>query len=134
MTRTIILAISFLAAVTSCAKYDIDEVLLQRSEISMTWKSELQISYNPLTYQISHNEGRNEYRVHDDKIGNWFVVKCSEKPSYVGQKLSADVVWTTNSNIKHGDGLEFTVEKTDNTGLVWMWNKSSKIGLVIKNL
>ncbi|MBE6232545.1 MAG: hypothetical protein E7117_09320 [Bacteroidales bacterium] len=134
MIRKIILVLSLITAMTGCAKYDLDEVLLQRSDISMTWKSEVQISYSPLTCQISHSEHRNEYRVHDDKIGNWFVVKCSEKPSYVGQKLSADVSWTTDSNIKHGTNLEFSVEKMDNTGLVWMWNKSSKIGLVIKNL
>lgn len=135
MTRNIILIISVLLAAVSCTTtQELNEELLQRSEISMTWKSEVQLSYNPLTYQLGHNEARNEYRVYDDLLGNWLVVKCSAKPSYEGQTLTADVTWTTSNNIKRGNDLEFTVQKMDDSGMIWMWNNSSKIGLVIKNL
>ena len=46
--------------------YDIDEILLQREDISMTVKGAEQFVYDPVTCQLGYNEAENEFRVLDD--------------------------------------------------------------------
>lgn len=133
MKRTIILII-IAAAASACNRYDIEEVLLIRNDISLTWKGKEQIVYDPIECQLSHNHETNTFRVYDDALANWFMISCRARPSHEGQELSADVSWTTDNDTKHEKGLTFRVEKIDESGQVWMWNKSKNIGIVIKNL
>ena len=128
----VIFAILFTAA--GCCRYDIDEVLLMRDDISITQKGVVMMSSDPVRSQTSHDKATNTYRVYDDLIADWFIVKCSERPDNEGQELTADVTWTTAKDTKTEKGLKFVVEKTDAQGHIWMWNKSKKIGIVIKNL
>lgn len=123
-----------LAAMTSCSLYDIDEVLLQRDEISMTMKGVEQFVYDPVTCQMSHNATTNEYRMFNDKLSDWLIVKCYERPSNEGQDITADVTWTASSSTKSIRGLTFSIEKMDASGTVWMWCRQKSIGIVIKNL
>lgn len=123
-----------LAAAAACSPYDIDEVLLQRDEISMTLKGEVQFSYDPATCQMSHNSTMNEYHIFDDKLSEWFIVRCHERPSNEGQELTADVTWTASSSTRTMKGLTFRVEKVSGSGTIWMWCRQKSIGIVIKNL
>ena len=134
MIRKAIILIIIAVAASSCCRYDIDEVLLMRNDISMTWKGKEQMAYDPLNCQLSHNHETNTFRVYDDALANWFMISCQTRPSHEGQELTADVSWTTHNDTKHEKGLTFRVEKIDQTGQVWMWNKSKNIGIVIKNL
>ena len=131
--KRFIIMMTAVMSLTGC-RYDIDEILLMREDVSLTWKGEVQMSYNPLTCQMSHNTTDNIFRVYDDALANWFTVRCSERPSHEGQILSADVIWTTRTDTRQEKGLEFKVEKVDGSGQIWMWNKSKSIGIVIKNL
>ncbi len=123
-----------LAAAASCTPYDIDEILLPREDISLTVKGELQFSFNPLTCQMSHNRTTHEFRVFDDKLSEWFILKCDERPANEGQELNADLTWTASSSTKNMDGLTFKIEKIDRSGKIWLWCKKKSIGIVIKNL
>ncbi|MCX4335473.1 MAG: hypothetical protein K1V99_01290 [Bacteroidales bacterium] len=127
-----ILTVALLAA--SCDKYDVTEVLLQRSDISLTWKGKLQMSYNESSCQLGFNEEKKEFRVYDDALGYWFIVRCNQMPRHVDQTLKADVEWTTANDTRTEKGVEFSVEKTDSQGKIWMWSKSKKIGVVIRQL
>lgn len=132
MRRLILLLI--IAAMSVSCRYDVDEILLQREDISFTLKGELQFAYDPLTCQLSQNSKEYTYRMYDDKLADWLVVKCSERPDTEGQSLTADITWTASSSTRTERGLEFTVERTSADGRVWMWNKSKRIGIVVKNL
>lgn len=133
MKKILILSI-LLAIASGCSRFDIDEVLLPREDISIIVKGKEVMSYDPLTSQMSHDRESNIYRIYDDMISDWFIVKCNVMPTNVGQDITADVSWTTHSDTKSEKGLKFTVEKTDIHGRIWMWNKSKSIGIVIKNL
>ena len=130
---TYILLVSLLA-LTGCKRFDIDEILLEREDLSLTVKGELQFSYDPLTCQIGQNITENEYRIYDDALSNWLIVKCSEKPTNEGQELKATVSWTTIDDIRKENDLEFEVHKIDSKGKIWMWNNSKDIGVVIQEL
>ncbi len=123
-----------MSAAVSCVRFDIDEILLPREDISLTVKDIDQFSYNPLSCQMSHNSTTNEFRVFDDKLSQWFILKCGDRLSHEGQEVAADLTWTASSSTKSLSGLTFRIEKIDQSGKVWMWCKKKKIGIVIKNL
>lgn len=131
--RTLVmLAVAALSC--GCVKYDVEEILMERQDLSLTWKGEVQVVSDPLTWQIGYNQQRNEYRVHDDSMGNYFVIRCSERPSYEGMDVTADVEWTQRADIKRYEGIRFTVRKMDSEGRIWLWCKSQKIGVVVQEL
>lgn len=128
----IIFVVAILAS--ACVRYDLDEVLLSREDVSLTWKGKTQIVYEPATWQMACNDERNEYRVNDDEMANYFIIKCMEKPSYEGQELQADVEWTLKTNIKKFEGIRFEVKKIADDGCIWLWCRSQKIGVTVKRL
>ena len=122
------------ALLTGCVRYDLDEVLLSRSEVSLTWKGKAQIIYDPATWQMSYNSEKNEFRVNDDEMANYFVFRSKTRPSYEGQELNAYVEWTLKTNVKRYEGVRFEVKQVDDGGCIWLWSKSQKIGITVKEL
>lgn len=120
--------------VASACQYNVEEVLLSRSDISLSVKGELQMSFDENTCQLGYNTGRNEFRVYDEKLANWFILRCSAKPTSEGQTITADLEYTTADDVKTLTGLEFKVEDTNSDGLIWLWNRDKKIGVVVKVL
>lgn len=118
----------------SCNRYDIDEILLQRSDISLTVKGEVQFAFDPATDQIGQAVNANEFRVYDDKLADWFILTCDSTPTDVGQSIKGNLEWTTHTSTKNLRGLAFTVKQTNKDGLLWLWEEEQKIGLVIKNI
>ena len=111
-----------------------NEFLLSQEEISLSWKNAVQIKYDSASYQMGYNDKNFEYRIYDDKIANWFSVRCSEKPISEGQTIMADVQWTGSKSTMTFTEIEFKVEKVDEDGLVWLSNTTNSIGIVIKNI
>lgn len=133
MIRKIIYTGIAALAFSSC-QYNVEEVLLSREDISLTVKGEVQMTFAEKTCQLGYNTARNEFRVYDEKLANWFILRCSAKPTSIGQKLKADLEYTSVNDVKTMTGLEFTVEDTNSEGFVWLWNKDKQIGIVVKNL
>ncbi len=132
MKRLLILLV--LASAVACDPYNIEEVLLPKDDISFTMRGVDQFTYDPLTWQISQNVTANEFRVFDDKLSQWFTIKCDAMPTSEGQTLTAELSWTAVSSTRVMKDLNFKVEKTDNSGKIWMWCEQKSIGIVIKNL
>lgn len=117
-----------------CRQYDIDEILLQREDISLTIKGELILSFDADICQIGHNDRKNEFRVYKDNLSDMFILTCSENPTSEGQTVKADLTWTSTDSIRKRSGLSFTVRKTSPEGLVWLWCDSERIGIIVKAL
>lgn len=132
--RNIILFCILALCLTGCRIYDIDEILLQRQDISLTERGNLVLAYEPQTFQIGHNSLINEFRVFDDNLGNWFVLTCNERPSTEGQTVKADLEWTSKTTTKSKKDLSFKVERTDSDGQIWLWCADHAIGIVVKEL
>ena len=123
-----------LLTLTGCTFYSMEDILLRESEISLSWRGEQQVVYIPSEFQLAFNDRDNEFRVYSDRLGEWFTVKCSEKPSAEGQLLKADVSWTASKSTKQLKSLDMKVEKTDEEGLIWLWNSSHRVGIIIKDI
>lgn len=118
---------------TACG-VDVEEVLLSRSDLSLTIKGETIISFDENTCQLGYNTGSNEYRVYDEKLTSWYISKCSVMPTSEGQEIKVDLEYTTQKSVKSIKGLECKVEKISSDGLIWLWNKDRQIGIILKQL
>lgn len=133
MKRLILIAITVIAA-AGCNRFDIDELLLQREDVSLTVKGTEEFSYNPDTCQLGYNDESNEFRVFDDNAGHWFKIRCSASPDTEGQIIKATLNYTTKDDNKSLRDIEMTVRKISDDGRVWLWSDSRKIGIVVKRL
>lgn len=129
-----ILILMTVAVLSGCAQYDIEEVLLEREDVSLTWKGEEQLVFDPMTWQTGYNPRTYEYRAHDDDMANYFVVKCESRPTVEGEDITASIEWTIETDLKRYDDVSFTVEKIASDGRIWLWSSARKIGVVIKEL
>lgn len=133
--RRCLIYMVMLAFLTSCQdRSRVEEILLEREEVSLTWKGNEQMAYDPLKWQMGYNAGKCEYRLTDDDMANYFVLKCETRPMEVGQDVTCNIEWTLATNIKRYDGLRFTVKKMDDRGGIWLWNRTQKIGVVVREL
>lgn len=118
----------------SCQEYDIEEILLQREDISLTVKGTEVMAYDPMSFQLGYNGQTNEFRVFSDDLGNWFTLRCDSRPSAKGESVKGDIKWTSTNTIRSKNGVTFNVEKTDSDGHIWLWCKEEAIGVVVKEL
>ena len=123
-----------LILITGCVGPQPDEVLLPRTEISLTVKGETIMEFDPFTCQIGYSSERNEFRLTSDNLANWLVFRSDTTPTDVGQEVKASLEYTSKKDIIKHDDLAFSVEKTAPDGTTWLWNKEKKIGIIIKVL
>jgi hypothetical protein len=132
--KRFLIILPFLYILTGCTPDFTENNLIDQNEISLIWKGVVQVGFDQATGQLGYNDARHEYRVYNDKLSDWFTVRCSEEPAEEGQELSADVSWTGERNPKSFNGLSFTVKKINQEGLIWLWNEREKIGIIIKDI
>lgn len=116
----------------SCVKYNLNEILLEQSDISLSIKGRAQYTFNPTSGQMAFNSEKTLYRYMDDNMNSWFELQCQSKPGGTADKVIADLKW--KSKISSGDekDLEFDIKQTDDKGTIWMWNDTNNIGLIIR--
>lgn len=122
------------AASTGCNRYQAEDILLPRNEVSLTIKGVDQIKFDEESWQLGYSSEINEFRIVNDRLNNWVILRCNATPSTVGQSVTAYLEYTTSNDTKKLNGLTFTVEKTSPDGHIWLWNSDKKIGIVIKSL
>ena len=135
MKRIALYILSLLAfvCVCGCNRYDVEDVLLTRGDVSLTIKGEPVFVYDQNTCQAAYNSEKNEYRAMTDDMTKYFVLRANQTLSDIDQEFLADLTYTTDRKEKVEKGLTFKIEKISNSeGLVWLWCSSRNIGLVIK--
>lgn len=125
----ILAAISFAA----CVEYDINEVLLVRTDVSLSHKGKVQYTFDPSKGQMGGNADKTLYRYMSDNLGSWMEVKFKSRPGGVGETVMADIQWKSRSSIDEIKGLEFEIKQTEGNGMIWLWNSENNIGLVIRD-
>ncbi len=133
MKRALII-FSLLFALAGCTHESTMASFMESSGISLTWKGNVQVQYNEKTCQLAYNDKKNEFRVYDDKLADWFTLRCAGRPSAEGQTVVADVSWTGDRTPKTFNGLSFTVSRISEDGLIWLWNNDNRIGIIIKDI
>ena len=122
-----------LLSLTACLRYDIDEVLLARTDVSLTLKGKLQYAFAADYGQMAINADRTLFRYMTDDLATWMEVRSQTKPGGIGEKILADVKWKSTLSEGEEKGMEFEIKQIDGSGMIWLWNNSNNIGLIIRD-
>ena len=130
MKRITLIILSIGLAVCSCQKEaKIDSAFLQNSDISLTVKG----TYNENTSQLGYNESDKEFRVSNDDMSEYYIIKLNSFSAEKGYKSKGSIRWTESGKVKSESGLEFEVGNVSGDK-VWLWNGKKKIGAVVQVL
>ena len=77
--KRIIILLSVVLAVSGCYLADTLNFINTPAEISLTWRGEPQVTYESQSYQMGFNDHKNEYRIYEDRLANWFTIRCSDR-------------------------------------------------------
>lgn len=120
------------ALLCSCNKVKVDQDFLDSDDLSLVVDGRTVHSYDPLTWQVSYNRDRREFRVFSDTMSDYYMLSCSELPTEVGQEIQCSLKWS-GSSIVTKSGLKFRVEKISQ-GKIWLWCRKSKIAVSVMSL
>lgn len=124
----IIVALSMLLC--SCNESRFRNAFLSNDTVRLQIGSTLQFEYDPLTCQAACNIEKKQFRVQTDNTSDFYVLTLSDVPTSIGQSLSADLVWTTPTDILKRNNLSLEVIKIEGE-TVWLWSSSSRIGVIV---
>ena len=127
------LLMGLLVGVLSCQTYDIEEVLLVNDDVALIVRGTPVFTYDAGTCQLGFNDQKNEFRVYDDSIGEWFILTCDKLPDTEGMSLKAKLEYTVPTSLVSYKDLTFVVKKTSGE-YSWLWNDSRSIGVVLRLL
>ena len=136
MNRFTLLAVSlFVMFVSGCVQYEVDGILIAKENASLVIRGSVVFDYDGNKCQMAYNAKRNEFRVMDDEMAHYFILRCDADLSDYGQEVTADLTYTTANDVKTEKGLTFKVEKhVPSTGMFWLWCQSRKIGVVVREI
>ena len=133
--RKYIFILALVLLFTGCKKkVEMDLEMYNSNQVSLMVKGKKVFTYDEGNGQIGFNRTLRQFRTGNDDMTSFFVLTCSELPREEGQEIRADIQWTAGNSVKSSNNITLKVEKTDGTGLVWLWNASDKTGAVVRIL
>ncbi len=131
--KILMTALSCFLFLCSCSGSMQINSFIQSPVIRIQMGGSTQMSYDPLTCQISFSRDLKQFRVHTDNMSDFFCVTLSEIPVNNGQEITADLVWTTHRDVLTKNNLTFEALRLEGE-TIWLWSKSAKIGVCLKTL
>ena len=125
--------LTLLAAFTLLASCDSSrerESFVESDEIRLQVGREVQFRYDPLKCQLSFNRERREFRAQTDNVSDYYLATLSEIPVSEGQTLTADISWTTETDVLNRKNLALEVVRIEGEK-IWLWSDSGRIGLSV---
>lgn len=122
-----------LALLTACNKNKMEEAVLESEDLCLIIKDKTIFTYDENDCQISFKPSTREFRIGDDTMDDYFILTTSVIPSYKGEKVKGDLLWTSSSSVQSRKYIQFEVQKIEN-GTVWLWSKTDRIAAVVKIL
>jgi len=112
----------------------VDKDFLDTNNIVLWVKGSAVHTYDPLTWQLSCNRSKYEFRVSNDTMSEYYVLTCDKMPLEMDQEVIGNLTWTTTSSTASAKNLTFKVVKTDSNGNIWLWNGKEKIGVSVRSV
>ena len=90
-------------------------------------------TYDALSCQMSYNSTTGTFRAMTDNASDYFTVAFRSIPSSVGERITADLSWTTANDIIERKDVALEVLRLEGDK-VWLRNQSGQIALVVRLL
>lgn len=128
-----ILAFIALMMLGACDDSRFRNAFVENNDIRLQVGGTVHFRYDPLTCQISFSRDRREFRAQTDNTSDYYSIVLSEIPANIGQRVSGNLTWTTETDILTRDDLDLEVLRIEGDQ-VWLWSSSGRTGVMIKLL
>ena len=88
-------------------------------------------TFEPDKCQESYSPERNEFRIGDDSMSNYYALKAESAPGAPGNTVMGDMRWTTDVDVRYKLGMEYKIVKSKGE-LRWLWCRRIRTGLVVR--
>ena len=128
-----LLPLLLLLALAGCRDDRLQSAFVEQEGVRLLVGGTIAFTYEPNTCQMAFSRDLKEFRAHTDNMSDFFVADFSEVPSELGQRLSADLVWTTEREVLTRKNLTLEVVRIEGEEF-WLWSTTGRIGLTVKIL
>ena len=130
-----VLMLIILTAFAGCNEITEEEQIFADADSNpaLYYKGSIWIDFDPNNYQLGYNEERKEFRLHDDDMSAFYILKLEETPNEKDETIEGKIKWSKGGRIIERDKVKFKVIKNEQD-TYWLWSRSEQIGIVIQKL
>ena len=88
-------------------------------------------TFEPDKCQESYSPEKNEFRIGDDSMSNYYAFKAESALGATGSTVMGDLSWTTDVDVRYKLGMEYKIVKSKGE-LRWLWCRRTRTGLVVR--
>ena len=133
MRRLRVIFLLLLVALAGCQDERQRNAFCENEGVRLMVGGSIAFNYEPNTCQLAFSRERREFRAFTDTMSDFFVAELSQLPVNLGQRLTANLVWTTEREVLTRKNLTLEVVRLEGD-MVWLWSASGRIGLVVRIL
>ena len=126
----LLLAVLLLSA---CADQRMRSAFSENEGVRLMVGRDIPFIYDPATCQLAFSRDLKEFRAHTDNMSDFFVATFVQLPDALGQRVLADLVWTTERDVLTRKNLTLEVIRIEGDQF-WLWSDTGKIGLCMRIL
>lgn len=105
----------------------------ENGDIRLQVGGSVQFRYDPLTCQLSFSRDNRTFRASTDNTSDFFVAELSAIPTQLGETVTADLEWTSPTDVLSRKNLTLEVVRIEGEN-IWLWSSSGRIGLSMRIL
>ena len=133
MRRLSIILLLSLLALTGCQDERLRNAFCENEGVRLLVGGSIAFSYEPNTCQLAFSCDHREFRAYTDTMSDFFVAELSRVPTTLGQRLTANLTWTTEREVLTRKNLTLEVVRLEGD-MVWLWSDAGRIGLTVRIL
>ena len=133
MRRLSIILLLSLLALTGCQDERLRNAFCENEGVRLLVGGSIAFSYEPNTCQLAFSRDQRVFRAYTDTMSDFFVAEFSQVPTTLGQRLTANLTWTTEREVLTRKNLTLEVVRLEGD-MVWLWSDAGRIGLTVRVL
>ena len=133
MRRLSIILLLSLLALMGCQDERLRNAFCENEGVRLLVGGSIAFSYEPNTCQLAFSRDQREFRAYTDTMSDFFVAELSRVPTTLGQRLTANLTWTTEREVLTRKNLTLEVVRLEGD-MVWLWSDAGRIGLTVRIL
>lgn len=133
MRRLGVILLLCLMALTGCQDERQRAAFCENEGVRLLVGGSIAFSYEPNTCQLAFSRDLLEFRAYTDTMSDFFVASFSQIPVTLGQRMTANLTWTTEREVLTRKNLTLEVVRLEGD-MVWLWSDAGRIGLTVRIL
>lgn len=133
MRRLGVILLLCLMALTGCQDERQRAAFCENEGVRLLVGGSIAFSYEPNTCQLAFSREMREFRAYTDTMSDFFVASFSQIPVTLGQRMTANLTWTTEREVLTRKNLTLEVVRLEGD-MVWLWSDAGRIGLTVRIL